>query len=86
MAPKSEIDFLQNEDFSLMIIVPEAKDGLTDLVQGLSEVTISNIRGYGSLEEVEVYLPKFKVESTISLKEPLEQVTMTKVSSQISHS
>lgn len=69
---------LQNKDLSMIIIVPKEVNGLATLVEGLANYTIGNIvketREQYDKEEVKLYLPKFKIESTLSLKEPLIKV------------
>lgn len=59
----------------MIIIVPQADDGLQALVKGLSQYTIEGIRKKMYYSQMELYLPKFKIESTLLLNEPLKQVT-----------
>lgn len=70
----SDTLFVQNRDLSMIIIVPEAVDGLSALVEGLSNYRIGDIRKQGKSHQIDVFLPKFKIESTLSLREPLEEV------------
>lgn len=58
----------------MIIIVPDAVDGLSDLVKGLAKLTIKNIKENASYGTLSVLLPKFKIESTLSLENLLKQV------------
>lgn len=60
----------------MILIIPKAIDGLSALVEGLVNYKIEDIRKHTFNGKVELYLPKFKIESTLSLKEPLMQVTL----------
>lgn len=58
----------------MIVIIPEAIDGLSALIKGLANYSIEDIKKQGYFNRVDFYLPKFKIESSLSLREPLEQV------------
>lgn len=60
---------------TMLIFVPNAIGGLKALVEGLAHYTIEDIRKNINNDKIELYLPKFTIESTLSLNEPLSQVT-----------
>lgn len=66
---------LQNEDVSLVIIVPKEIDGLKAIEDNLDKIQLdeSDIRHYK--REVCLALPKFKIESTIDLNQHLNEVS-----------
>lgn len=58
----------------MIIIVPNAVDGLSSLVEGLVNYTLADLRNREKFGTIRVLLPKFKIESTATLNKPLEQV------------
>lgn len=58
----------------MVIIVPDEKDGLSDIVKNLGSFNQSRLEKSGYEREIQLYLPKFKIESTIDLKKPLTDV------------
>lgn len=59
----------------MVIIVPNKVDGLNNLIQDLNYFSGKSFAKYGQISEVELYLPKFKIESTIPLKDVLKDVS-----------
>lgn len=63
-----------NENVSMIIILPYDRNGLVELEEKLSKVDLTMISEGMSRPEVQVSLPKFKIESTIELNKPLSTV------------
>lgn len=61
----------------MVVIVPNDKDGLSALVRGLADYKIGDIIKQGRVGEIDVFLPRFKIESTLSLNEILKQVSLS---------
>lgn len=62
----------QSEDFEMIIILPNQKNGLYNLEKNFEWNSISEATY--STKEVELFLPKFKLEATIDLKKSLKEV------------
>ncbi|XP_014205333.1 antichymotrypsin-2 isoform X3 [Copidosoma floridanum] len=67
----------QNKDIRMVIIVPDEVDGLSKVEQNLEAFNYNRLTTIGFKREVELYMPKFKVESTLDLKAVLEKMGMT---------
>jgi serpin B len=68
----------QGEEVSMLIILPKEKDGLTRVEEGLSTGAVADWIGALRSKEVEVHLPKFKVETSLgSLRETLSALGIT---------
>nr|CAH7743259.1 unnamed protein product [Callosobruchus chinensis] len=63
-----------NKDLSMIIILPNKRNGIADLEKKLATVDLSTITENMSKPEVTVSLPKFKIESTMNLNEPLSEM------------
>ncbi|XP_046746846.1 antichymotrypsin-2-like isoform X2 [Diprion similis] len=61
-----------NKDFSMLIILPNEIDELQNLEENFNPGTIASTNWRS--RKVELYLPKFKVESTINLEEILQEM------------
>jgi serpin B len=57
-----ELPYL-GEEVSMLIILPKEKDGLARIEEGLSAAALADWAGALRKEEIEVHLPKFKIES-----------------------
>lgn len=66
--------FLQNEEFSMIVIVPNDIDGLAQLEEKLSQHDIGELLQKAHKTDVVVHLPKFKIESSLNLNKHLENV------------
>ncbi|KAM7342274.1 serine protease inhibitor 42Dd-like isoform 1-T1 [Cochliomyia hominivorax] len=64
----------ENSDISMLIILPNDKEGLAALEQNLKGVDLNDITKNMNEQNVEVYLPKFRIEFNIDLKEPLREL------------
>lgn len=58
----------------MLIVLPDEINGLQEVEQKMSEMNLDDIRRQGQQVEVELYLPKFKIESTIDLQDTLTEV------------
>lgn len=63
----------------MYVYVPEEIDGLDRLQRGLRHTSMDDIRGKiqqtSYCHQVALRMPKFKIESTLNLEEPLKQVS-----------
>lgn len=64
-----------NKDVSMIIILPNKRNGITELEQKLANVDLTKITENMYRPEVIVSLPKFKIETTMELTEPLKEVS-----------
>ncbi|XP_011497723.1 PREDICTED: serpin B6-like isoform X2 [Ceratosolen solmsi marchali] len=69
----------RNSDLSMVIIIPNRIEGLNNLIRNYNSLNYTRLDKDGIFEKVYVYLPKFKFESTIHLKEPLKQLGLTEM-------
>ena len=58
----------------MIIILPNEIDGLSDVEKKLQNTSLSNIISQGYEQEIELWLPKFKVESKLQLNDVLKEV------------
>lgn len=65
-----------NRDVSMIIILPNKRNGIAELEQKLADVDLTKITENMYRPEVVVSLPKFKIESTIQLNDPLAKVNL----------
>ncbi|KAK4879302.1 hypothetical protein RN001_007448 [Aquatica leii] len=63
-----------NENVSMVIILPNQRDGIDNLEKKLADVDLSNITEGMRSMEVEVSLPKFKIETTMDLESVLTKM------------
>jgi len=63
-------------DITMLIILPKKKRGLGSLERKLNAINFSEISSGLKSEEIRIYIPKFKIEFDIQLKEPLEKVSV----------
>lgn len=69
---KSLKNILQNEDIVMMIILPNKVDGLSNLQNNFSWEILANAERWN--KDIELYLPRFKIEFTVDLKNILQKV------------
>ena len=65
----------ERSDISMLIILPNKKDGISALESKIGQVNFQDLVKSLQEEEVEVKLPKFKIETAITMKEPLQEVS-----------
>lgn len=68
-----EIKYL-NCNFSMIFLLPNTRTGLTALESKLKDFDIQNIHDQFEEDEVDIQIPKFKIEFKVDLKEVLSQV------------
>jgi len=77
----SGLQFLEipyvGEELSMLILLPVKKDGLASLESRLSPQFIKGLAAYERQEEVEVFLPRFKLEFGTELSDVLPKMGMT---------
>lgn len=64
----------RNERFGLTIILPNSRTGIDDLERKFANANITELRNQFWGRQVEVYLPRFKIESNFNLEPPLKKV------------
>ncbi|XP_043281351.1 ovalbumin-related protein X-like isoform X2 [Venturia canescens] len=65
-----------NDAMSMFVVLPDAVDGLAELEKNIEKVTVEKLLS-GSRRDVNLYLPKFKIESEIPLNSVLQKMGMT---------
>ena len=63
---------------SMTILLPQKNKSISDLIQNLNNSLIDYYRYQMKLHQVELYLPKLKVESSIDLKVPITELGVVK--------
>ncbi|XP_073846089.1 antichymotrypsin-2-like [Musca autumnalis] len=70
----------KNSDLSMLILLPNSFDGLTDLVEKLKHISFETIANQTmDRTHVHIYLPKFKTEFEMELKDTLTKLGMNKM-------
>lgn len=69
----------QGNELSMIIIVPHEVNGLKTVQENLYRVNLSQSVQQSSARDVDLFLPKFKIESTLNLEETLKKLGMTKM-------
>lgn len=64
----------KDSDMSMFIILPNKRTGLAQLEKQLNEIDLPNLTKNMYRSEVEVSLPKFKIEFKVSLVDALRKV------------
>ncbi|XP_037035592.1 alaserpin-like isoform X2 [Bradysia coprophila] len=72
----------KDSDMSLFVILPNKRTGLAQLETRLKDINIKDLSGKMYRSEVEVSLPKFKIEFEVSLVDALKKLGMTDMFSQ----
>ncbi|KAI4503380.1 hypothetical protein M0802_001602 [Mischocyttarus mexicanus] len=84
--PECKASFIElpykGEEFSMVIILPDEVDGLAAIEKKLAVHGLETVLKKGHKTEVDVYLPKFKIESTLNLNEHLKNMGIRKAFSQ----
>ena len=66
----------KGDELSMLVLLPRTPDGLPELERSLSAKKIAALRQEMRRQEVDVYLPKFKLEGSFSLSEALQALGM----------
>ncbi|XP_017475807.1 PREDICTED: leukocyte elastase inhibitor-like [Rhagoletis zephyria] len=64
----------KDSDLSMLIVLPNKVDGLQALEQKLANVDLNLIAERMRSQSVDVFLPKFRIEFDVDLKQPLQQL------------
>ncbi|XP_012271556.1 alaserpin isoform X3 [Orussus abietinus] len=64
----------KNEELSMIIILPDKLDGLPELEKKLKNFDLRRLNDLGYERDVELFLPKFKIESTLELEPALKKL------------
>jgi len=66
----------QGRDIAMVVILPDAVDGLPTLEAALNVKNLQKLITESSNETVDVFLPKFKMETSLAMKETLQKMGM----------
>ncbi|KRT86691.1 hypothetical protein AMK59_1271 [Oryctes borbonicus] len=69
----------QDDRFSLIVILPNSRTGITRLEQSLKNINVDELTDRFSVGDVSVSLPRFKIESSYKLKDALSKVGLTDI-------
>ncbi|CAL1301183.1 unnamed protein product [Larinioides sclopetarius] len=75
----------KGDDISMLILLPNSIDGLSELENSLSSTFIQDIKQSMLKRKVEVALPKFKLEYSKSLKEKFQSLGLNRVFNRGAH-
>lgn len=64
----------KDSDITMLIILPNTKTGLSALEARMNEINFAEISSSLYSQEVNLELPKFKIEFDLTLNEPLKKV------------
>ncbi|XP_043593770.1 serine protease inhibitor 3/4-like isoform X2 [Bombus pyrosoma] len=67
----------KGDEFSMVIILPNEIDGLSDVQKKLQNTSLTNILSQGHEEELKLWLPKFKMQSMLDLNGVLMEMGLT---------
>ncbi|KAG7209629.1 hypothetical protein KM043_011279 [Ampulex compressa] len=67
----------EGEEYSMIIIVPNKVDGLSELGSKIRTMSTNTLLTEGYKQEINLYLPRFKIESTMPLNNVLENMGLT---------
>ncbi|XP_044591014.1 leukocyte elastase inhibitor-like isoform X3 [Cotesia glomerata] len=73
----------ENDAISMFIILPNDVNGLSKSEKSLSTVNFKSIHDNQRMTDMHLYMPKFKIESTLQLQPILEKMGMTDMFSDI---
>ncbi|XP_053689988.1 serine protease inhibitor 42Dd-like isoform X2 [Sabethes cyaneus] len=66
-------------DVTMVILLPDERDGLKRIEDTLLNIDITDLMTKMYTQEVEVFLPKFKIEFNVDLQETLEKIGMGRI-------
>jgi len=67
----------KDSDLSMVIILPNKKDGLNNLEKKIANVNLLEIANKMTVKDVDIRLPKFTIESEFNLNDPLKKMGMS---------
>jgi hypothetical protein len=68
------LHLLQGDRYSLLVLVPNSRSGLSQLISDLSGYSLKNVQKHLQIQEVEVCLPCFQIQTTTKPIESLKKV------------
>jgi serpin B len=66
----------KGDELSMLVLLPKTPDGLSELERSLSAAKIAALRAELRRQKINVYLPKFKLEASFALQQPLRALGM----------
>lgn len=69
----------ERSNVTMMIILPTAIDGLPELEEKLGQLDMNEVAAKSLMKEVDVTIPKFRIECTVDLKVPLQKMGINSV-------
>lgn len=73
-----ELPYEHDDELSMLLILPNKRDGLEELESKLKDVNLSTLTEHMQMESVQLLLPKFKIDFECELKAILEKVGFVK--------
>ncbi|XP_031846473.1 leukocyte elastase inhibitor isoform X3 [Nomia melanderi] len=67
----------QGDGMSMVIVLPDEINGLAEVERKMKDVNLNDILRQGYDRDVQLFFPKFKIESKIDLNSPLQQLGLT---------
>jgi serine protease inhibitor len=58
----------------MIVLLPNVRDGLTKMEEKLKTFDLNTLQSKMKMKKVNLLMPKFKLESTLDLKQPLTEV------------
>lgn len=68
-----ELNYM-NSNFSMIFLLPNKRDGLTEMETKLKDYDIQIIHDQFEVDDVDIQIPKFKIEFQVDLKDVLSEV------------
>lgn len=65
----------KKSDLSMLVLLPQKREGLMELVKKLKTVNLVDLAGKLVNQEVNVHIPKFKVDYSVDLTDTMKQVS-----------
>jgi len=70
----------KGENMDMVLVLPHKKSDIVSLEKQMAKANLSQVLGsFGPETNVELYLPKFKVESTLELNKPIQNIGITDI-------
>ncbi|EDW90055.1 serine protease inhibitor 42Dd [Drosophila yakuba] len=69
----------ERSNMTMMFILPTAIDGLAKLEEKLGQLDMNEVAARSLMKEVDVTIPKFRIESSVDLKVPLQKMGINSV-------
>lgn len=63
----------------MIVILPNEDNNVETVIQNLNLSIFESINKFRYIEQVQLSMPKFKIESSMSLSQPLKQVRISKI-------